>query len=326
MPKRVLVAIAAISVVAAGGLFSASCSSEDETTLTAMSYNIWGGGGNESKPVDETVAVIEKAGADVIGIQETRLETGHRCTANYCPPGGKSVAEELADALGFHYYDQTKKNDALWANAILSRYPIGDPTANDLGVEIDVDGRSVYAFNVHLDDSPYQPYQLLDIEYGGAPFIDTESQAIRFARQTRGSAIELLSEDLAQADGADATFVFGDFNEPSAHDWTKPAVAADQQPLEVAWPTTRSIEELGFVDTYREVYPDPAEKPAFTWTPTSKPTVNWDHHDRIDFVLARGDDLRVEDAAIVGEGRPEADIVVKPWPSDHRATAATVEF
>ena len=67
-------------------------------------------------------------------------------------------------------------NDALWANAILSRHPIGEPTANDLGVEIDVDGQEVYAFNIHLDDSPYQPYQLLDIPYGGAPFIDTEAR------------------------------------------------------------------------------------------------------------------------------------------------------
>jgi exodeoxyribonuclease-3 len=66
--------------------------------------------------------------------------------------------------------------------------------------------------------------------------------------------------------------------------------------------------------------------PAFTWTPTSKPTVKWDHHDRIDFVFARADDLTVEDAAIVGEKSPEAEIVVDPWPSDHRAVAATVRF
>jgi hypothetical protein len=38
---------------------------------------------------------------------------------------------------------------------LLSRYPIEGPTAHDLDVEIGVDGRTVYAFNVHLDDSPY---------------------------------------------------------------------------------------------------------------------------------------------------------------------------
>ncbi len=92
------------------------------------------------------------------------------------------------------------------------------------------------------------------------------------------------------------------------------------------WPTTRAIEDRGFVDTYREVWPDPLAKPAYTWTPSGDPEDRFDHHDRIDFVLARGDDLEVLDAAIVGEGGPSTDIVVDPWPSDHRAAVAAVEF
>ena len=51
-----------------------------------------------------------------------------------------------------------------------------------------------------------------------------------------------------------------------------------------------------------------------------------DHHDRIDFVYAKADRIRVTDAAIVGEMTPEADIVVVPWPSDHRAVVAEVEI
>ncbi len=325
MSRRIGSIGGAFVLAAAIGVFAASCGSSEQTTLTVMSFNLWGAGANESKPIDETVAAIKAADADLIGVQETRVE-GPKCTAQSCPPLGKSRAKQLADALGYHYYDQTATNQALWSNAIISRYPIGKATPNDLGVEIDVDGHSVYAFNIHLDDSPYQPYQLLDIPYGNAPFIDTEAEAVRFAKQTRGPAIALLREDLAAADDADAAFVFGDFNEPSGRDWTKEAVAAGNQPIAVDWPTTGAIEDQGFIDAYRNVHPDPVARPAFTWTPTSKPTVKWDHHDRIDFIFARGDDLTVEDAAIVGEKRPEAGIVVTPWPSDHRAVAATVRF
>ena len=189
-----------------------------------MSFNVWGAGANESKPVDETAAAIRAAGADLVGVQETRVE-GPKCTAQHCPPLGHSVARKLARKLGFHYYDQTGRNPALWANAVLSRYPIVGATPHDLGVELDVDGRSVYAFNLHLDDSPYQPYQLLDIPYGGAPFIHTEAEAIRFARRTRVPAVRLFRRDLRAAGDADAAFVFGDFNEPSWRDWTKAAVA-----------------------------------------------------------------------------------------------------
>ena len=331
MPTRVWIPAAAVLAFVAVAAFLLLRDSTDETTLTVMSFNVYGGGVNEDKPVDETVSVIEEVDPDIVGIQETRRE-GDPCTAKSCPPAGPSVAKEIADELGYHYYDQPYDEDepfasqALWANAILSRYPIEGPTAHDLGVEIGVDGRTVYAFNVHLDDSPYQPYQLVDIPYGGAPFIDTEREAVRFARETRGPAVELMKQELGEADEADATFVFGDFNEPSAHDWTREAVAADQQPVEVAWPTTLALEDEGFVDTYRAVHPDPVERPAYTWTPTTKPTNPNDHHDRIDFVLARGEDLSVEDAEIVGEGSPQADIVVTPWPSDHRASSATVRF
>ncbi len=312
-------------VFAAVAFAAVALPAQAETSLTVMSYNVWGGGANESKPVDETVAVIKAAGADIIGIQETRLESDP-CEADYCPPAGDSVAKAIAEKLGFHYYDQTKENAALWANAIISRYPIGAATPNDLGVKIDVDGRTVYAFNIHLDDSPYQPYQLLDIEYGAAPFIKTEAEAVKFAAETRGPALALLFEDMKAAEGADAAFVFGDFNEPSHWDWTPATVAAGHNPIPVAWPSSLAIEKLGFVDAYRAVHKDPVAKPAYTWTPTSEPSDPEDHHDRIDFVLAKAQDLKVEDASIVGEKPEAAEIVVTPWPSDHRAVVARVTF
>ena len=319
MKIRLLAAASFATIIA---LSSAACA---DTALSVMSFNVYGGGANDGKPVDDTVAAIKAAGADIIGIQETRLESDP-CEADYCPPSGESVAKAIADKLGFHYYDQAKENPALWANAVISRYPIGAATPNDLGVKIDVEGRTVYAFNIHLDDSPYQPYQLLDIEYGAAPFIKTEADAIKFAEETRGPAMTLLAEDLKAADGADAVFVFGDFNEPSHLDWTREAVAAGHHPVTVQWPTTLSLEKLGFVDPYRMVHPDVVAKPAYTWTPTSEPTDPEDHHDRIDFALVRAKDLTVEDASIVGEKAETAEIVVTPWPSDHRAVVARVRF
>lgn len=291
--------------------------------LTVMSFNVWGGGANEGKSTDETVAVIRAADADIIGIQETRLE-GDICEADYCPPSGESVAAAIAASLGYYHHDQAAENPALWANAIISRYPIVEATPNDLGVAIDVGGRTVYAYNIHLDDSPYQPYQLAGIEYGYAPFLETAEDAIAFAEWTRGPAVFLLREDLQAASEADATFVLGDFNEPSHRDWTDATVEAGLHPLPVAWPTTRVIEAEGFVDAYRVIHGDAVAKPGFTWTPTSDAADPSDHHDRIDFVFARAAGLTVLDAAIVGEASEVAELVVTPWPSDHRAVVATV--
>jgi len=294
-------------------------------TLRVMSFNIWGGGANEAKGIEETVAAIRAAGADVVGLQETRLESDP-CTAEDCPAVGESVAPAIARALGWHVHDQTAENPALWANAVISRYPIGAPSANDLGVPLEVNGRTVWIFNVHLDDEPYQPYQLLGIEYGPAPFITTEAEAVRYATETRGPALDLLMADMAAAEGAAAVFVTGDFNEPSGLDWTEGAVAAGQKPVAVRWPTTGRLVDAGFVDAFRAVHPDPVAKPAYTWTPRYDEAATDDHPDRIDFVFARGAGLRVTDAAIVGEDGPRSDIVVMPWPSDHRAVVAEVTF
>jgi len=312
------------------GLAACSCAPAPapvpaETVLTVMSFNTWGGGTNEGKPVDETAAVIRAAGADIVGIQETRQEAAD-CNEEDCPPASESVAAKLAQALGYHYYDQARTNDALWANAILSRYPIGAATPNDLGVAIDVEGRRVYAFNVHFTDFPYQPYQAFGIPYGDAPFLETGGEVAQAASAARGPAVALLVEDLKAATDADAAFVFGDFNEPSHRDWTAATAAAGRHPFAVEFPTTRAVESQGFVDAYRAAHPDEVAHPGYTWEAIARPADVQVHHDRIDYVFARGAKLAVEQARIFGEKTPEADVVVAPWPSDHRAVVATVRF
>ncbi len=302
-----------------------------ETVVRVMSFNIWGGGLNEGKGIAETVAAIRAARADIVGVQETRAE-GPDCTAESCPAGGPSVAGALAAALGFHVVEQTDANDALWSNAILSRWPLGDLSANDLGAPVTLpDGRVLWLFNIHLDDAPYQPYQLKGIPYGDAPFITTGAEAEDWARRTRGAGMDLLMADMAAAaeaaaEGAAAVVVTGDFNEPSALDWTAAAVAAGQQPVAVDWPATRRLFDAGFIDGYRAVFPDPVGKPAYTWTARGDEAAPDDKHDRIDLVLVRGAGLRVTDAAILGEDGPRSDIAVMPWPSDHRAVVVEIAF
>ena len=192
---------------------------------------------------------------------------------------------------------------------------------------INVNGRTVYAFGIHLTDYPYQPYQVLNIPYGSAPFLKTADEAVAAAKAARGPALDLVMEDLKAADKADATFLFGDFNEPSWHDWTEATVKAGLQPMVLPFPSARRLEtEAGLTDLFRAAWPDPVAKPGLTWTPTTAADAKDDHHDRIDYTFGRAKDLKVLKAGIVGEKAPEADIVVTPWPSDHRATMATVRF
>ena len=317
--------IGGLTVVVLCGGWLAVASPAAAMELTLLSFNTWGSGLNDGKPVDETVAVLRAVNADLVGLQEMRAESS-TCTATDCPPGDRSVTGPLAAAMGLHLHEQSGPEDVVWACAILSRFPIVAASPNGLGVIVEVNGRRLGVFNIHPTDYPYQPYQLLDIPYGDAPFLDTAEEAVAAADAARGETLRLLREDLAWAADTEAQVIFGDFNEPSHRDWSVRAAAAGRHPLSVPWPLVRSLEDDGFVDALRSVHPDEIKKAAYTWTPTTRPDDPADHHDRIDFVLVRGAKLSVEAAGIVGEKAPEADLVVTPWPSDHRAVRVVVRL
>jgi exodeoxyribonuclease III len=184
----------------------------------------------------------------------------------------------------------------------------------------------VWLFNVHFSASPYQPYQLLRIPYNDTPFLTTAEEAVAAARETRGEQVAGMLAEL-RAVGDDATvFVTGDFNEPSPLDWTEATRAAGYCPLAVEWPTVSAVYAAGFIDAYRDKHPDPVASPGNTWTPITAADDPADHHDRIDLVLVNADGGTVVQADVVGEDDEHADIVVAPYPSDHRAVVATVEL
>jgi exodeoxyribonuclease III len=291
-----------------------------DPAIKVLSFNIWGGGLHHGKQLGETIAVIRATAADIIGLQEVH-RLGDGCVTESCADNTVSLTQEIGRALGFHWHEQSSPG-LHGLNAVLSRFPITGATAGGLGVRIAVGGQDITLFNLHLNDAPYQPYQLMRIAYEDAPFLTNANEAVAAASAARGRVIDLMESELGTLTDS-PVIITGDFNEPSFRDWTSRAAALRRHPIPVAWPTTRRIEGLGFIDAYRAVFPDEITHPGETWTvlPGAK-----EHHDRIDFIFARGPGLSVESAAVVGEKVPEADAVVTPWPSDHRAMLAVLRL
>ena len=101
----------------------------------------------------------------------------------------------------------------------------------------------------------------------------------------------------------------GDFNEPSHLDWireTKDLYAHNG--FIVPWTVTLLLDNAGFVDSYRSLYPDVIKYPGFTFpidnplVPTEKLT--WapksDERDRIDFIFYKGKGLKAKKAVLFG--------------------------
>lgn len=281
----------------------------DGPTIRVMTLNMWGGGMRGGEPLSQTAELVRAARADAVGLQEALSRDD------------VDRGAELAALLGWHHLAQPDRT------AIISRHPIAE-AVGDLGAAIELPGGArVYLFNVHYYHTPYQPYQLLKIPYDEAPYFETAEEAVAAARLARGEESDRLIAAVAPLVKAGAAvFVTGDFNEPSHRDWTARAAAKGLVPLAVRWPATAALEAAGFTDAYRAIHPDETVARGYTWTPTTAPDDPKDKHDRIDFVFAGGP-VRIVSAEIVGEAKETSDIVVTPYPSDHRAVVceATVE-
>lgn len=266
--------------------------------LSVLSFNILAGGARRG-PLERCADLVEATGADLVGLQEATGESGAR----------------LAEMTGFQRFERGPVQ-------ILSRYPLGEASAGRLGVEVEVPGTAgVWMFNIHFRPAPYQPYQLAGIPYGGAPFIDNAAQADAEARRARGDQVDALLADMAPALASGRPVLLtGDFNEPSHLDWTGRAAGGGCCQLEVRWPASERVIDAGMTDLYRAAFPDEVARRGHTWTPT--PAVR-DVPDRIDFVYANPAATPVS-AAVVGESAQNADIVIDPYPSDHRAVLAKV--
>lgn len=281
----------------------------DEEGVSVMSYNIHRGGVVMLKqPLSQTAKVIRSAKADIVGIQETRS-----------PRGDKLV--ELAKLLGWNH-------DMGNGSNILTRYKIIKSLVNGIKVELD-SGREAYVFNLHLPSHPYQPYQLLGIRPKwhkhkfDIEFIKTETEAIKWAKKARGREVTKLLRNIRSiSDKQASVFVVGDFNEPSHLDWTARAAKAGRHPIKVEYPHSLAMTKAGFADAYRTIYSNEMENPGYTWSSFYKFDDPTTHHDRIDFVYFKGKGIRLNEVKIVGETRKDADIVISPYPSDHRAVVA----
>jgi exodeoxyribonuclease-3 len=279
--------------------------------LRVMSFNLWAGGDGGGQPLEQSARVIEMAKADIVGFQET-----HGLPLTEPRPDN---AKKLAQMLGWNYFDQGGRK------AIISRYVIETNTPNKQGVTLLLpNNRRVFVFNVHFFHAPYQPYQLAGIPYAGGAFLKTEAELIDAAQKARGHEVELLLSELRIAVMSGLpVFLTGDFNEPSHLDWNEKATAAGKAPLKVAYPATRAITAAGMHDAFRELFPDVVSHRGNTWTPIKTEDDPTERHDRIDFVFFSGSDVKLRRCEIVGEKTSAADIVVTPYPSDHRSVVGT---
>lgn len=288
-----LAAVLSLALLASVTLFGTTAAQVPPPVfeLRVMTFNIWYGA--TATDLGKVVEAIRAADADVVGMQEPYARL-------------RRIAREL------DFYASPRMH-------VISRFPILEPQGSDgAWAYLLLPGGLAAIQNTHLPCCPYTPYRIVHKGMDRTSALEQETHT-----RVRKIAKQLAALEPVLAAGI-PTFFTGDFNSPSWRDWTRVAVEARGLPYPIRWPASLAMEDAGFVDSYRTVHPDPVAEPGFTWTSGyPAPFVyDWEVFDRIDFVWVAGPAEPLA-SLIVGESRANADIVVRPYPSDHRGVVST---
>lgn len=314
------------------------------TALKVLQMNLWIEGAFIPNGQAQIIAQVVKYDPDIILFCEVKNRAGaYR----------EIVANDL-DAAGRHYYVSEYAPDCL----VLSKYPIKSSKGVDSGVTalIDLgDGRQVHVYSMHLNYLEYACY--LPRGYHGTtwerlPQRESDVNAV-IAMNLKSKRVDAVRAAIADAAAAikagDLVIIGGDFNEPSHLDWTERTKDLyDRNGIVMPWHSTLALEQAGFQDTFRQLYPDEVKYPGFsfpmntpeadlkrlTWAPAA------DERDRIDYIFYnRNAPVKLERAGFFG---PDTTIVrgqrdqtklagdrIAPdgsWPTDHAAAFAEFRF
>jgi len=244
-----------------------------EKELKVLAWNIWHGGHEKAYPkigCKNVIGILKQSKADVILMIETY-----------------GAAPMIADSLGYNY--ELLSNNLC----IFSRYPIKKAftfpekisTFNFGGVEIDMDGTAVRLFDTWL-------HYLPDIRV--APLDKTEQEILSWDdagtrdEETR-TILSCLQPYINETDSI-PIIIGGDFNSHSHLDWTEATRNLYRhEGAVVNWTVSKEMENAGFKDSFRQIYPDPVKNLGVTWLydvgeEVEPPT----RMDRIDYIYYQG--------------------------------------
>jgi len=317
--------------------------------LKVMQFNVWSEGTSVSHGLTYIRDIIHSVNPDLVCFSEVK---------NYSGDWTTKIINELA-ALGITYYRGYVAGADV---SLISKYPItsSGPAIGGATVPyvVNINGASIVVCPSHLDYTYYATYLPRGYACGGSgkyagwnalsPFMPKTNVSEISAQNTASSRDEQIGAfiDYMQNEKRPILLV-GDFNEPSCLDWTaRQANLYDHNGVVYEWPTTLSLKNNGFIDAYRQVYPDEVLNPGITWPAiaTGVGSTSWaplsDERDRIDYIFYKGNGVIATEASIVGpkgcyvkntittngNGDDLFEASAMPWPSDHKAVTATLEF
>ncbi len=261
-------------------------------SITVMTWNIRNGGMHQGKyvGVERVADIIRNSGADIVALQETM-----------------GSGEQIAGELDYFFYRRSANLSVLSRFAPLKSYNAFRPDHfGALNLDLG-ENKDLLIGPVWLSGHPNLAAYFRK-ENARADTIEVREM------ETRGvEANFLLSEIRPFIINSEQTPIVmaGDFNSGSHLDWTE-RNQERYNGLVVDFPATRFMEDAGFKDAYRQLFPDEVAKPGVTWSPIYKEGLQT----RMDFIWYQGKKLIPTSASVINT-HPLG------FPSDHAAVVVS---
>lgn len=291
--------------------FFFNCEAQKQSkTFKVMAWNILHGANDSKDGKAHAIRIIREINPDVILMVETY-------------GSGKIIA----DSLGYNFHliapEGTPLNDKNVNLSIISRYPFGERIDTNFpfylgGREIIIQNQRIRFFSNWFHYLPWENEpeklgktveELLVWEKSGAKY-EMIQKVLPYIKKY---AVETDSIPM---------ILGGDLNTPSHLDWTAKTRKIHNN-LVVPWYSTKVLQDIGLVDTYRTLNPNPITHPGITWHTKGE---NDDH--RIDYIFYKSPKLK----AIKSESyKVFFDETIKLngkeilYPSDHGFVVTTFE-
>lgn len=330
-------------------LYPLSLYGNGKKEFTVLQWNIWQEGTVVEGGYEAIVNEIARLKPDFVTFSEVR-NYNQTC---FCDRIVQSLSQKGETYYSFYSND----------TGLLSKYPITDstivfPLKDDHGsihrLVSSIYGREIAVYTAHLDylsDAYYNVRGYDGSTWKEIPIPQTvqEVLAVNDASLRDDAIRNFVVAAKQDIEAGRIVILGGDFNEPSHLDWTRETKDLyDHHGFIIPWTVTLILDNNGFIDTYRERYPDVLAYPGFTF-PSDNPLIpinklTWapkaDERDRIDYVFyypAEG--LTLKDVVLFGPDKSicrsqriketSKDRFIAPlavWPTDHKGLLITFEL
>ncbi|MEC8252873.1 MAG: endonuclease/exonuclease/phosphatase family protein [Planctomycetota bacterium] len=258
-------------------LLSCSCSTApaaaEEDTLDVLVWNVLHGANDVENGAEKALRVIRDAEPDLVLMQESYDVNGDR------PTLGRWIAAEL----GWQCHQADSPHLCVLSREEITARFFHHPW-HGVGVRVrDARSREFLAYSIWIDYRAFPGYELRD----NPSMSDKELLLAESVRSSRLPQAQALLEHLSGRGHLEATvplLVGGDWNTPSHLDWTPDTARVYRNRRAVPLPVSRAMQDAGFTDTFRALYPNPVQRPGITWSPMFRRRTNGEAQafDRID--------------------------------------------